>query len=95
MEAYSTRSFTIPASGCNVPPTAAASSLNVTVVPDGQLGFRTVRLTGAPQPNVSTLNSWDGTVVANAALVPAGTNGAVSVYVLTLQSTHVVLDING
>jgi len=42
---------------------------------------------------VSTLNSWDGAVVANAAIVPAGTSGAISVYVT--NRTHVILDING
>jgi hypothetical protein len=39
------------------------------------------------------LNSWDGRVKANAAIVDAGTGGAVSVYVS--QASHVVLDING
>jgi hypothetical protein len=39
------------------------------------------------------LNSWDGTVVANAAIVPAGTGGAIDVYVT--GATHVILDING
>ncbi len=99
MAAFSTRSFPIPASACNVPTTAAAYSLNVTVVPDGPLGFLTAWATGSPQPNVSTLNSWDGTVVANAAIVPAGTNGAISIYVAPTNNssspTHVILDING
>ena len=49
--------------------------------------------TGSAQPLVSTLNSFDGSVVANAAIVPAGTNGAVSIYVT--NQTHVILDING
>jgi hypothetical protein len=40
-----------------------------------------------------TLNSWDGTVVADAAIVPAGTGGAISVFVT--NRTHVILDING
>jgi hypothetical protein len=39
------------------------------------------------------LNSWDGCVVANAAIVPAGANGAISVFVS--NSTDVILDING
>jgi hypothetical protein len=39
------------------------------------------------------LNSWEGSVVANAAIVPAGANAAISVFVT--QPTHVVLDING
>jgi len=67
--------------------------LNVTVVPDGLLSFLTAWPTGAAQPLVSTLNSFDGSVVANAAIVPAGTNGAVSIYVT--DRTQVILDING
>jgi hypothetical protein len=87
------RSFTIPASGCSIPSTAAAYSLNVTVVPDGPLYYLTTWPAGAAQPGVSTLNSFDGTVVANAAIVPAGANGAISVY--AAGQTHVILDING
>jgi hypothetical protein len=88
-----TRSFTIPASACNIPSTAAAYSLNVTVVPDGPLAYLTVWPTGSPQPLVSTLNSFDGSIIANAAIVPAGTSGAISVYVT--NPTQVILDING
>jgi len=39
------------------------------------------------------LNSFDGRVVANAAIVPAGANGAISIYVT--DQAHVILDING
>jgi hypothetical protein len=93
MAGGTTRSFAIPASGCNVPSTAAAYSVNVTVVPDGALGYLSAWPAGASQPNVSTLNSWDGSVVANAAIIPAGTNAAVSVFVT--NNTNVILDING
>jgi hypothetical protein len=72
---------------------AAAYSLNVTVVPEGPLYYLTTWPTGSSQPTVSTLNSFDGRVVANAAIVPAGTNGAISVYVT--DPTQVILDING
>jgi hypothetical protein len=89
----STRSFAIPASACNIPNTAAAYSLNVTVVPDGPLSYLTAWPAGSPQPFVSTLNSPDGSVVANAAIVPAGTSGAIGIYVT--DPTHVILDING
>ena len=92
IEAGTTRSFAIPASGCPVPSTAEAYSLNVTVVPEGPLSYLTAWPTGWPQPFVSTLNS-DGTVVANAAIIPAGTNGAISIFVT--NATHVILDING
>ena len=93
LEAQSVRSFAIPAGGCNVPSTAAAYSVNVTVVPDGPLSYLTAWPTGSQQPFVSTLNSFDGSVVANAAIVPAGNNGAISIFVT--DRTHVILDING
>ena len=93
MGAAATRSFPVPASGCNIPATAAAYSLNVTAVPDGALSFLSAWPAGLARPLVSTLNSFDGRVVANAAIVPAGTNGAISIYVT--DQTHVILDING
>ena len=93
MAAGETRSFEIPDNGCGIPSSAAAYALNITVVPDGPLSYLTAWPTGSPRPFVSTLNSFDGTVVANAAIVPAGTDGAVSVYVS--NATHVILDING
>ncbi len=91
--AGTTRSFAIPASGCYAPPSAAAYSLNITVVPAGPLSYLTAWPTGSAQPFVSTLNALDGEVTANAAIVPVGTSGAVSVYVT--DPTHVILDING
>jgi subtilisin family serine protease len=93
LEAGTTRSFSLPAGGCGIPSAAAAYSLNVTVVPDGPLSYLTAWPAGSARPNVSTLNSFDGAVVANAAIVPAGTDKAVSIYVT--DPTHVVIDING
>jgi hypothetical protein len=49
--------------------------------------------TGQPQPLVSTLNSYDGSIAANAALVPAGTGGAINVYVS--NNTDLLIDIDG
>ncbi len=88
-----TRTFVIPASPCGVPSGAAAYSLNVTVAPQGPLGFLTAWPAGASQPGVSTLNDQMGVVLANAAIVPAGVDGAISVYVT--NTTHLVIDING
>src|SRR5208283_1559646 len=85
-----TRDFTIPASACGVPSNAAAYSLNVTVVPQGFLGYLTVWPAGEDQPVVSTLNSYDGRVKADAAIVPAGAGGAISIF--AYNTTHVILD---
>ena len=87
------RSFPIQSSSCGVPTGAAAYAFNVTAVPQGPLGFLTAWPTGQTQPYVSTLNSYDGTVLANAAIVPAGANGAVSFY--ATNNTDLVVDING
>jgi len=90
--ADSTRSFT-PSGTCGVPSAALAYSLNLTVVPRGNLGYVTIAPTCQPEPLVSTLNSIDGRVKANAAIVPAGLGGAVCLY--TTDATDVILDING
>jgi hypothetical protein len=87
------RDFVIPAGPCNIPTTAAAYSLNLTVVPRATLGFISIWPTGITQPTVSTLNSIDGRIKANAAIVPAGTDGSLSV--LATEATELVLDING
>jgi hypothetical protein len=67
--------------------------LNVTAVPHEPLGFLTAWPTGEAQPVVSTLNASTGAVTANAAIVPAGTGGAVSIYVS--DASDVILDVNG
>jgi hypothetical protein len=93
MESATERSFPIVSSSCGLPSTAKAYSLNVTVVPQlGVLGYLSIFPTGQTRPWVSTLNS-DNRVVANAAIVPAGTNGAVSVYVS--HKSEVIIDVNG
>lgn len=90
--AGASREFDIPESACNIPDSAVAYSLNLTVVPDASLKYLTLWPSGQRQPYVSTLNS-DGRVKANAAIIPAGNNGGVSVYVT--DPTQVVLDIDG
>ena len=96
MTAGSTRTVPVPASGCGIPSSATAYSLNITVVPHGALNYLTIWPSGQTQPYVSTLNSYNGLVVANAAIVPAGTSAfgsGVNVYVS--DATDVILDIDG
>ena len=88
-----TREFNIPGSSCGIPNSAVAYSLNVTAVPHGYLGWLTVFPTGQAQPVVSTLNALDGYITANAAIVPAGTAGYISVF--ASDTTDVLVDING
>jgi len=94
IQAGTSRDFPVPQlGGCNIPASAAAYSLNVTVVPPAPLGYLTIWPTGEAQPITSLLNSPDGRTKADAAIVPAGSSGAVSVYVS--DTTNVILDIDG
>ena len=84
---------------CSIPSVARAYSFNVTVVPPGPLFYITLYpATADPQPappNVSTLNSLQGYILANAAIVPAGTDGQGSVDVFASDPTELIIDING
>jgi hypothetical protein len=94
LAAYVTRQLPVPGSSCNIPATAGAYSLNVTVVPTGALSFLTVWPAGQPYPTVSTLNDpVSGGVIANAAIVVAGTSGAIQM--VAGNPTDVIIDING
>ncbi len=92
LAANTSREFVVPNSPCGIPANAAAYSLQVTAVPDGQLNYLTVWPSWQEQPYVSTLNS-DGRIKTVAAVVGAGAAGAVSVY--ATDPTHVVLDVTG
>jgi lysophospholipase L1-like esterase len=70
-----------------------AYALNVTVVPHSGLGYLTVWPAGEAQPTVSTLNSYDGRVKANAAIVNGGSGGDISIF--ASDTTDVVLDVSG
>ena len=48
---------------------------------------------GEPQPTVSTLNDYTGTFVANAAIVPAGTENKTAIY--PSATTNLLIDTNG
>ena len=87
------RDFPVQSSACGIPATAKAYSLNITAVPHGGLGYLTAWPSGQTQPEVSTLNATTGAVTANAAIVPAGTSGEVSIY--ASDDTDVILDVNG
>jgi hypothetical protein len=93
MSGGTSRAFPVQSSACSIPAAAQAYSLNVTVVPQVGLGYLTIWPSGQTQPLVSTLNSSTGAVTANAAIVPAGTSGEVSIYVS--NNTDVILDVNG
>jgi hypothetical protein len=91
--AYAGRQVPVLASACNIPVSAQAHALNITAIPSGPLDFLSAWPAGQPYPGVSTLNSPDGSVIANAAIVAAGTNGGISA--VTGNAAHVIMDVNG
>jgi len=93
MAGFSSRIFPILSGSCAIPSSAQAYSLNMTAVPSGSLSFLSTWPTGQPYPNVSTLNSTNGNVIANAAIVPAGTSGSITV--VTGNLTDLIIDIDG
>ena len=91
-----TRTIPVPASPyCSgIPANAKGNALNVTALPDGwQMPFLTAYPTGQPRPNASILNAFEGQIVTNSAIIPAGSNGAIDVY--AYRQTHVVVEISG
>ena len=88
------RAFTL-AGVCSLPSNAQAYALNYTAVPinNGPISFITTWPTGTSRPVVSTLNVPTGTVTANAAIVPAGTGGSVSVF--STNDANLIIDVAG
>lgn len=79
---------------CPVPAAAKAYVVNVTAIPRAAgLGFATLWPAGTPRPDVWTIRSPDGQVVANSAIVQAGASGAIAAYVS--DTTDLLLDISG
>jgi hypothetical protein len=93
LAANDSRAFPVQSSACSIPSTAKAYSLNITAVPHSSLGFLTAWPSGQAQPVVSTLNSSTGAVTANAAIVPAGSGGDISIFVS--DASDVILDVDG
>jgi hypothetical protein len=93
LTAGSPRNFTLTGQ-CGIAATAQAVSLNVTVVNPSGPGFILIYPQGGVLPTVSTLNYTAGQVVANAAVVPLGGGGAITV-VAGVSGTDLILDTNG
>jgi hypothetical protein len=87
------RDYIVSDGPCGKFPNAAAYSLNVAVVPHASLSYLTTWPSGLDRPLVATMNSLDGRIKSNAAIVPVGANNAISVYVT--DTTDVILDVNG
>jgi hypothetical protein len=78
-----------------IPAGVGAYSLNFTVTNTQGPGFIKIYPQGGSVPlDVSTLNYVGGQTIANAAIVPAGGNGGVTV-VAGVSGTDLIIDING
>jgi hypothetical protein len=94
MAAGTTRVFPVPAGSCGLPSTAVAYSFNIAVVPVGAtMRWLTAWPDGETMPTLATLNDKAGLVTSNAAVVAAGNNGAVDIFVE--DATNVIIDVNG
>jgi hypothetical protein len=69
------RDFTIPNGACGIPSMPQAYSLKFAVAPVSTLGFLTLWPAGLARPLVATLNSVDGRIKSNAAIVATGAEG--------------------
>jgi hypothetical protein len=89
------RTITMTSSAtCTIPAGAVAYSVNIAVIPLGPtMRWLTAWDTGSPQPHASTLTDYTGIITSNSAVVPAGTDGSINVFVK--DATQVVIDING
>src|SRR5215831_13260822 len=91
----SPRSFPLPTGPCaGIPTGVGAYSLNVTATNTQGPGFFKIYPQGGVAPVVSTLNYVGGQTVANAAIVPAGATGGITV-AAGVSGADLVIDING
>jgi hypothetical protein len=88
------RAFALPGGPCTgLPGSVNAWSLNITVVSPAAAGFIKAYPTGGSAPVVSTLNYTAGVTLANAAIVPSGPSGSITV--ASSAGTHLLIDVNG
>ena len=94
--AHVVRAFDIDNGPCGPLPANGVEAFSMNfgaILPDGQNGFIKIWPTGEAEPGSSAINPIQGTVVANAAIVPAGTGGSINV--LPNTGVHLYGDING
>ncbi|HYC88414.1 MAG TPA: PQQ-dependent sugar dehydrogenase [Thermoanaerobaculia bacterium] len=90
-----TRTFTLTGA-CNIPITASALAINLTVISPTANGFLTLYPAGWPRPSTSSVNVRNGRTRANNAVVAVGTNGQVTVHTsLPGGTAHLAIDVVG
>jgi len=92
--ANTTRNFDVDSGSCGpIPSAVEAYSMNFGAIQADGNGFITIWPAGGAQPLSSAINTLAGQVISNAAIVPSGTAGAISVFPNT--GVHLYGDING
>ena len=81
----------VDSSTCAVPTTAQAYVFTVTAIPSGPLGYLTLWGDGGTAPVVASLNSLDGAITSNLAIVPSS-SGMIDAF--ASNPTFLVLDIS-
>jgi hypothetical protein len=93
--------FTIKnASPCNVPGTAAAIAVNLTVADTANSGWVALFPGDQGWPGVSSINFLNGDFLANGAIVPLGAGGsldlsALAAFQVGAAGTNMILDVTG
>jgi hypothetical protein len=83
----------VSGNSAQVPLSATAAALNVTIVNPERAGFATVWPCSAERPLASNLNFVSGQVVANNVIAPIGDQGSVCFY--TNVPSDIIVDIAG
>jgi hypothetical protein len=79
---------------CGIPANAQAVSTNITAILPSNMGNLRVFPKGGVVPQVSTVNFREGQNTSNAAIVPLGDDGAMTVF-SSFANTDLVIDVNG
>ena len=96
LNAQADRTFTVVASGCGIPATAKAISVNLAVTQPSAAGNLRLRPGGVPVPLVSSINYIAGQTRSNNAVVPLNASGQIAVFCGQASGTvHFILDVNG
>ncbi|MHB8263443.1 MAG: IPT/TIG domain-containing protein, partial [Acidimicrobiales bacterium] len=87
-------SFVVNVGGVgSIPADATAAILNVTAVDPVSPGYLSIYPAGSAVPDTSNVNFTSGLTVANTAVVPLSTSGAIDVF--TSAVTNVIVDVEG
>jgi hypothetical protein len=93
LAALGSRDFPITASACGIPAAASAVQINVAVTQTEAAGFLTLYPQGSARPTASSINFGTGQTLSNAATIPIGALGGVTVY--SMSAAELIVDVTG